>query len=90
MILNSEEGKKEIIEKIMQQIFSKIEEETKDTVSFVNSSYGKDDKFIMFHSSRRTDAILLDCLLTVCPKNQLCVKLANFLLKSKTNGRWGF
>ena len=42
----------------------------------------------MLHSDRRTDAILLEAILTIDPENKLCVKLAKGLLENKVKGRW--
>eukprot|EP01091_Cochliopodium_minus_P005035 TRINITY_DN1498_c0_g1_i3.p1 TRINITY_DN1498_c0_g1~~TRINITY_DN1498_c0_g1_i3.p1 ORF type:complete len:2381 (-),score=691.25 TRINITY_DN1498_c0_g1_i3:21-7163(-) len=76
----------EYTKKILNYLYSNIHE-TAETANFV-TSYGDDGKYVMFHSDRRTDGVLLDALLTVSPKNSLCPKIAKGLLAHKKRGRW--
>ena len=60
--------------------------ETPSAANFV-TSYGDDD-YLMLHSNRRTDAILLDALINDQPDSDLIPKLVNGLLSNRTGGRW--
>ena len=62
--------------------------QTADKAQFT-MSYGEGDgEYLLLHSSRRTDAILLAGLLGDEPKNQLNTKLVRGLLAHRTRGRW--
>jgi alpha-2-macroglobulin len=62
--------------------------QTADKAQF-SVSYGEGDgAYLLLHSSRRTDAILLAGLLSDEPKNQLNTKLVRGLLAHRTKGRW--
>jgi alpha-2-macroglobulin len=52
------------------------------------TSYGEDD-YLMLHSNRRSDAIILESLITLRPQSDLIPKLVNGLLAHRTRGRWG-
>jgi hypothetical protein len=60
--------------------------ETPSAANFI-TSYG-DDAYLMLHSNRRTDAILLDALINDQPDSDLIPKLVNGLLAHRTAGRW--
>ena len=47
-----------------------------------------DDAYVLLHSNRRTDAILLDALISDDPQSDLIPKLVNGLLAHRTKGRW--
>jgi uncharacterized protein YfaS (alpha-2-macroglobulin family) len=47
-----------------------------------------DQEWVLLHSNRRTDAILLDALITDQPQSDLIPKVVNGLLANRTNGRW--
>ena len=51
------------------------------------TSYG-DQEWVLLHSNRRTDAILLDALINDQPESDLIAKLVNGLLANRTAGRW--
>ncbi len=51
------------------------------------TSYG-DQEWVLLHSNRRTDAILLDTLINDEPESDLIPKLVNGLLANRTDGRW--
>ena len=78
---------KAAIEKILKHLSAKVTE-TAETANFV-TSYGDDGKYVMLHSDRRTDGVLLEALLTVDEKNSLIPKLAKGLLAHKKKGKWG-
>ncbi|WP_168210896.1 Ig-like domain-containing alpha-2-macroglobulin family protein [Persicimonas caeni] len=60
--------------------------ETAATAQFT-TSYGGQEHVLM-HSSRRTDAILLDATMATEPKSDLIPKLVRGLLDHRTRGRW--
>jgi uncharacterized protein YfaS (alpha-2-macroglobulin family) len=60
--------------------------ETPSAANFI-TSYG-DDEYIMLHSNRRTDAILLDAMINDEPDSDLIPKVVNGLLSGRTAGRW--
>jgi hypothetical protein len=51
-------------------------------------SYG-DQAYVLLHSNRRTDAIILDALIADSPQSDLIPKVVNGLLAHRTRGRWG-
>ena len=54
----------------------------------VASSYSDDD-YLLLHSSRRADAVLLEALVVDQPDSDLITKLVRGLLGHRTAGRWG-
>ncbi|NKQ36696.1 MAG: hypothetical protein HF973_13915, partial [Chloroflexi bacterium] len=60
--------------------------ETAGAANFI-TSYG-DDAYLMMHSNRRTDGIILDGLIRVQPESDLIPKVVNGLLAHRVNGRW--
>ena len=60
--------------------------ETAGAAHFV-SSYGDDD-YVLLHSDRRDDGILLDSLIIDQPDSDLIPKLVRGLLARRTAGRW--
>jgi uncharacterized protein YfaS (alpha-2-macroglobulin family) len=60
--------------------------ETAGAANFI-TSYG-DDEYVMLHSNRRTDAIVLDAMINDDPENELIPKVVNGLLAHRTNGAW--
>ena len=50
-------------------------------------SYG-DQAYLLLHSDRRTDAIILDALIANDPESDLIPKVVNGLLAHRTRGRW--
>lgn len=61
--------------------------ETAGAANFT-TSYG-DQAYLLLHSNRRTDAIILDVLIADQPESDLIPKLVNGLLAHRTRGRWG-
>jgi hypothetical protein len=51
------------------------------------TSYGDDD-WVMLHSNRRTDAIVLDAFIEEDPTNDLIPKVVRGLMAGRTNGHW--
>jgi uncharacterized protein YfaS (alpha-2-macroglobulin family) len=60
--------------------------ETAATAQFT-TSYGGQEHVLM-HSSRRTDAIVLDAVMATEPKSDLIPKVVRGLLDHRTKGRW--
>lgn len=50
-------------------------------------SYG-DQTYLMLHSNRRTDAVILDALIGGAPDSDLIPKVVSGLLAHRTRGRW--
>ncbi|MFN2221451.1 MAG: hypothetical protein ACK2UH_02790, partial [Candidatus Promineifilaceae bacterium] len=46
------------------------------------------DAYLLLHSNRRTDAIILDALIAGDPESDLIPKVVNGLLAHRTQGRW--
>ncbi|KNC56184.1 uncharacterized protein AMSG_02198 [Thecamonas trahens ATCC 50062] len=61
--------------------------ETAQTAFFV-SDYGDEGAYVMLHSNRRTDAVLLEALLEAEPDSDLIVKVAKGLLAHRRAGKW--
>jgi hypothetical protein len=60
--------------------------ETAEAASFV-TGYGE-DAYLLLHSDRRTDAIVLDALITMAPESDLIAKAVAGLLANRVRGRW--
>ncbi|MBN1953647.1 MAG: hypothetical protein JW900_01245, partial [Anaerolineae bacterium] len=60
--------------------------ETAGAANF-STSYG-DEAYLLLHSNRRTDAVLLDALIAGDPTSDLIPKVVNGLLAHRTKGRW--
>jgi alpha-2-macroglobulin len=61
--------------------------ETAGAANFFTSY--SDDAYLMLHSNRRTDGIILDSLIRMRPQSDLIPKVVNGLLAHRVNGRWG-
>ncbi len=71
----------------IRQYISNRAVETADAANFT-ASYG-DDAYLMLHSDRRTDGIILQTLINQTPESDLIPKVVNGLLAHRTQGRWG-
>lgn len=60
--------------------------ETAGAANFFNSY--ADDDYVLLHSNRRTDALLLDAMIADDPESDLIPKVVNGLLANRTKGRW--
>jgi uncharacterized protein YfaS (alpha-2-macroglobulin family) len=60
--------------------------ETAGAANFT-TDYGDQD-YLLLHSNRRTDAIILDALIAGDPESDLIPKVVNGLLAHRTRGRW--
>ena len=77
-------------EESLSAIRRHINNQTVETAGAANFISGySDDDYVLLHSNRRTDALLLDALIGDNPQGDLIPKLVNGLLAHRTRGRWG-
>jgi alpha-2-macroglobulin len=62
--------------------------ETAATATFA-TDYGEQGQYVLLHSNRRTDAVLLEALIADLPKSDLIPKIVEGLLGHRRKGRWG-
>ena len=74
------------VEAGIERILNNRVVETAGAAAFV-TDYGE-DAYLLLHSSRRTDAIVLDALITMAPESDLVAKVVAGLLASRIRGRW--
>ena len=74
------------VEASIERILNNRVVETAASAAFV-TDYGE-DAYLILHSSRRTDAIVLDALITMAPESDLIPKVVAGLLASRIRGRW--
>jgi hypothetical protein len=60
--------------------------ETASTATFATAY--TDGEYLLLHSERRTDAVVLEALLRADPRNELITKTVRGLLGHRTRGRW--
>ncbi|HYY95428.1 MAG TPA: alpha-2-macroglobulin family protein [Pyrinomonadaceae bacterium] len=70
----------------IRRLLNNRAEETAATAHFV-TSYGDDD-YLLLHSSRRADGVILEALIADQPASDLIPKIARGLLAHRTKGRW--
>jgi alpha-2-macroglobulin len=70
----------------IRRLLNNRAEETAGTAHFV-TSYGDQD-YLLLHSSRRADGVILEALIGDQPQSDLIPKLARGLLAHRTKGRW--
>jgi alpha-2-macroglobulin len=85
-VLNDTPGSDEDLEIIRRHVNNRAVE-TAGAANFT-TSYG-DDAYLLLHSNRRTDALLLDALIADNPNSDLIPKVVTGLLANRTSGRWG-
>ena len=61
--------------------------ETAAAANFI-TGYSEDD-YLLLHSNRRADAVILDALIDQRPQSDLIPKVVNGLLAHRERGRWG-
>ena len=61
--------------------------ETAGAANFTNAY--SDSDYVLLHSNRRTDALLLDALINDDPESDLIPKVVKGLMAHRTRGRWG-
>ncbi|MBD3336661.1 MAG: hypothetical protein GF355_14205 [Candidatus Eisenbacteria bacterium] len=76
-------------EEVLAAIQRHIESRAVETASAAQFAAGYfDGAHLIFHSSRRTDAVLLEALIVTRPESDLIVKLVRGLLAHRKRGRW--
>jgi hypothetical protein len=78
-------GVEDDLEAIRRHVNNQVVETAGAANFFV--SYGDDD-YLILHSNRRTDALLLDALIGDNPDSDLIPKVVNGLLAHRVKGRW--
>ncbi|MCB0995315.1 MAG: hypothetical protein KDB21_09510, partial [Acidimicrobiales bacterium] len=71
----------------IERLFENRVTETAGSASFT-TGYGE-DAYLILHSDRRTDGIILGALVSERPESDLIPKVVNGLIGNQTNGRWG-
>ena len=74
------------IEAEIERLVNNRAVETAGAATFV-TDYGE-DAYLLLHSSRRTDGIVLDALITMAPASDLIPKVVAGLLGHRVRGRW--
>ena len=85
-VLSDDPGSRTDVEAIRRFLLNRTTE-TAGTAHFV-TSYG-DNGYLLLHSNRRADGILLDALIGDQPESDLIPKIVRGLLAQRTAGRWG-
>ncbi len=80
-------GATEEVAEIQRHLGNRVAE-TAGAASFT-SSYGEDQGYLILHSDRRTDGILLEALIETAPDSDLITKVVTGLLAHRTRGHWG-
>ncbi|HYH86067.1 MAG TPA: DUF6049 family protein, partial [Pyrinomonadaceae bacterium] len=70
----------------IRRLLNNRAEETAGTAHFTTGY--SDDDYLLLHSSRRADGIILESLIGDQPANDLIPKIARGLLAHRTRGRW--
>ena len=70
----------------IERLFSNRATETAGAATFA-TDYGE-DAYLILHSDRRTDGIILDALIAQAPESDLIPKVVAGLLGNQTRGRW--
>src|SRR6185503_7177368 len=84
-VLTGDAGTTDNVAAIRKHLNNRATEEAA-TAHFV-TSYGDGD-YLLLHSNRRTDAVLLEALIADQPKNDLIPKIVRGLLGHRKEGRW--
>lgn len=74
------------IEAEIERVLNNRVTETAGAATFT-TDYGE-DAYLILHSDRRTDAIVLDALIAMAPESDLIPKVVSGLLGSQIKGRW--
>jgi uncharacterized protein YfaS (alpha-2-macroglobulin family) len=84
-VLNDDPASTAELETIRRHVANRAVE-TAGAANFT-TDYG-DQAYLLLHSDRRTDAIILDALIADDPESDLIPKVVNGLLAHRTRGRW--
>jgi len=79
------QGHQDEMEKLSRHLHNRVEE-TPAAANFV-SGYS-DGAFVMLHSDRRSDAVILDALIEAEPSHELIPKVVRGLLGHQRKGKW--
>ena len=74
------------VEASIERVLNNRVVESAGAAAFV-TDYGE-DAYLLLHSNRRTDAIVLDALITMAPESDLVAKVVAGLLANRVKGRW--
>ena len=85
-VLSSDSASAPELEEIRRHINNRAVE-TAGAANFT-TGYG-DDTYLLLHSNRRTDAVVLDALINDDPESDLIPKVVNGLMAHRTRGHWG-
>jgi len=73
----------------LESIRRHINNQVVETAAAANFTTGyDDDAYVLLHSDRRTDALLLDALIADSPDSDLIPKIVNGLLAHREQGHW--
>ncbi len=73
----------------LEQIRRHVNNQVVETAGAANFITGYDDNaYVLLHSNRRTDAVLLDAIISDNPNSDLIPKVVNGLLAHRKQGRW--
>jgi len=81
------QGRADEVAKVLRHLENRATE-TAATAMFTGS-YGDTNDYVLLHSDRRTDAVLLEAMLEVQPDHPLIPKVVQGLLDHRVKGAWG-
>ncbi len=84
-VLASDPASADIVAAIERNIQNRAVE-TAGAANFITSY--DDQEYVMLHSNRRSDAVLLDALIEETPESDLIPKVVAGLMNGRKNGRW--
>jgi uncharacterized protein YfaS (alpha-2-macroglobulin family) len=84
-VLSSDAGSKAEVEAIRRHLNNRVSEDA--ATAHFTTSY-TDGDYLLLHSSRRADGIILEALIQDQPTNDLIPKIVRGLLAHRTQGRW--
>ena len=85
-VLTADPASAETVQEMRRYINNRVAETA--GAATIATGYG-DDEYLLLHSSRRADAVLLEALVVDQPESDLITKLVRGLLGHRTQGRWG-
>ena len=85
-VLTDDPASAETVQEMRRYINNRVAETA--GAATIATGYG-DDEYLLLHSSRRADAVLLEALVVDQPESDLITKLVRGLLGHRTQGRWG-
>ncbi|MET0555921.1 MAG: alpha-2-macroglobulin family protein [Vicinamibacteria bacterium] len=85
-VLSGDAGSQAEVTAIRRHVANRATE-TAATATFA-TDYGEQGAYVLLHSNRRTDAVLLEALIADQPKSDLVPKIVEGLLGHRRKGRW--